>query len=104
MGNYVSVDLDKLKSAKSSLLLYQMSRDKIISQMDSEVDSAVSAWTGDDSTSFHLKWNGMYSPGGFFTEVGDGVENYRKLLSAAYKLYKKAQSESVEQASKVNSW
>ena len=104
MGNYVSVDLDKLRSAKSSLLMYEMSRDRIVSEMDGEIESTASAWTGDDSTSFQLKWNAMFAADGFLTIAGENITNYRKLLSAAYKLYKKAQSESVEQASKVNSW
>lgn len=100
MGNYVNVDLDKLKAAKDALSAYEKQRKTIISQLNSAVNTEL-GWIGDDRTAFEMKWNSMFAADGFLNIAGENIINYRKLISKASELYKKAQSESVEQASKI---
>ena len=100
VGNYVNVDLDKLKAAKSALSAYEKQRKTIISQLNSAVNTEL-GWIGDDRTSFDMKWNSMFAADGFLNIAGESIAGYRNLISKAYELYKKAQSEAVEQASKI---
>ncbi len=100
MGNYINVNLDTLLSAKSALSWYMMDRSRLIAALNDEVEHIKLTWNAEDSEVFVQKWDSLSSDGAFI-KAKENVDNYYELLTAAYKLYKKAQSESVEQASKV---
>ncbi len=101
MGNYINVNLDDIKSAESALGAYMLARATLLAQMNSEVGQARSAWRAEDTDAFLIQWNAMSAPDGIFTVTSENLKKYKEILQAAYSLYKKAQSESVEQASKI---
>ncbi|MBR4626789.1 MAG: hypothetical protein IKO47_03690 [Ruminococcus sp.] len=104
MGNYINVNLDDIKSAETAISTYLLNRAAKLAVMQSEVEQSRSAWRAEDNDAFMLKWNAMTAPDGIITVTGENLGKYRELLKAAHDLYKKAQSESVEQASKVSGW
>jgi len=101
MGNYINVNLDDIQSAESALASYIFKRAALLAQMNTEVSQSKSAWRAEDTDAFLMQWNAMSAPDGIFTVTTENLNKYKELLQAAYKLYKKAQSESVEQASKI---
>ena len=99
--SYIDIDLNKINEAKGALSAYGNVRKAMIGQMDSKALTIASAWKGDDSAAFKMKWDGMSSASGVFTVTHDGLKNYSELLQAIYSIYRKAQSDSVDQASKI---
>lgn len=104
MGRYINVDLNALRSAKSAMLNYSIERKRLLIELKATVESTGKVWKGEDNEAFLLRWNGMSAADGVLTVTTENVDNYRKILSAAYKAYEQAQSESVEQASKIGGW
>lgn len=104
MGRYISVDLNALRSAKKAILDYSIIRKRYIGEMKNAVADSSSKWQGDDNSAFLLKWDSMSTADGVFKVTENNIDAYTSILSAAYKAYKKAQSESVEQASKIGGW
>jgi len=104
MGNYICVNLDDIENAAGAIDAYIIKRAILLSQMDSEVGQARSAWRAEDTDAFLMQWDGMKAPDGVFTVTTENLTKYRDLLRTVHDLYKKAQSESVEQASKIGGW
>ncbi len=104
MGNYININLDALQSAKSALARYINARNLLMAQLLGEVDHVKSSWRAADTDAFLTQWHAMSAPDGVFTVTKENLQKYKELLDAAYKLYKKAQSDSVEQASKISGW
>lgn len=104
MGNFINVDLKTLRTAKKALVDYSIEQSKYVNEIKSNIADANSSWNGDDSFMFMLKWNGMSASDGVFTLTEQYLKSYKSILSSAYKAYKQAQSESVEQASKIGGW
>ena len=104
MGNYINVNLDDIESAAGAVDAYIMKRAMLLAQMDSDVDQIRSAWRAEDADAFLLQWDAMKSSDGVFTVTAETLTRYRDILRAAHELYKKAQAESVEQASKIGGW
>ena len=98
---YINVDLDSLSSAKNAVSSYCEKRKSLISQMNSVVEGSASGWNADDQKAFLNQWNGMKAADGIFTVTGKNLESYEAILEQALSIYKKAQSESVEQAAKL---
>lgn len=98
---YINVDLDSLASAKKAVSDYCDKRKTIIGQMNNVVEGSANGWNADDQKAFCNQWNGMKSADGIFSVTGKELENYQTLLENALSIYKNAQSESVEQASKL---
>ena len=104
MGRYINVDLDTLRSAKSAIFDYITERNRLVSDLNVTLESTKNTWRGEDSDTFLLRWEGMNASDGILTITGENILSYKNILSAAYKAYKQAQSESVEQASKIGGW
>lgn len=104
MGRYIDVDLSTLRSAKSAMLNYSIERKRLVNELKATVEGTGKTWRGEDSEAFLLQWNAMSAADGVLTVTTENIDSYRKILSAAYKAYKQAQSESVEQAEKIGGW
>lgn len=104
MGTYINVNLDALSSAESALSEYSSTRKRYVGELKLAVENTGKAWEGDDTKAFKLKWDAMSASDGVFTVTEENINAYNSLLSAAYNAYRKAQSESVEQASKIGGW
>ncbi len=98
---YISIDLDALEKAKSDVDAYKERRKSLVTQMNNVVEATGSGWNAADNKAFINQWNGMKAADGIFTVTEKNIENYSKILEGALNTYKKAQSESVEQASKL---
>lgn len=101
MGNYINVNLDDIQNAVDALDSYIRKRIILLARMNGEIEQTRSTWRAEDTDAFLMQWNAMAASDGVFTVTSNNIQNYRDLLNAAYSLYKKAQSDSVEQASKV---
>lgn len=99
--SYINFDLDSLKTAKKALSEYVSERNRIVGQLNDKATEVSNGWCGDDYTAFRNNWRGMSSSDGVFTVAGESVKNYYDLLETIYSIYNKAQSESVEQCSKI---
>lgn len=104
MGNFINVDLKILRKAKRALTDYNNTQSQYVNLIKSNVSDVSTSWDGDDSSVFLLKWNGMSASDGVFTLTEQYLKSYKSILASAYKAYKQAQSESVEQASKIGGW
>lgn len=104
MGNYIKIDLDVLRRAENALSDYSRTQERYVDQIRGEVENTHNMWRGDDSSEFLGKWNSMYSAGGILSVTKDNIDTYGSILSAAYKAYRNAQNESVEQASRISGW
>lgn len=104
MGNYINVNLNALSNAESAVSEYISTRKRLVGEMKQTIETASKSWTGDDASAFKLKWNAMSAADGVFTVTDENIKAYQSILLAAYSKYKKAQQESVEQASKIGGW
>ncbi len=104
MGNFINVDLKVLRKAKRALTEYNITQSQYVNLIKSDVSDVSASWSGDDSSAFLLKWNGMSASDGVLTLTEQYLKSYKSILTSVYKAYKQAQSESVEQASKIGGW
>lgn len=104
MGTYINVNLDVLNSAEGALSEYCSTRKRYVGELKLAVENTGKAWEGEDTKAFKLKWDAMSASDGIFNVTEENINAYQSILSAAYNAYRKAQSESVEQAAKISGW
>lgn len=104
MAYYIDVDLSALKEAENSISNYQTNRKRFIGELKSAVEQTGRGWNAEDSQAFLGKWNAMSASDGIITLTTESIDAYESILSAAYSAYRKAQEDSVNQASQIGGY
>lgn len=101
---YIEIDLGALKDAKNAIANYQMRRARLMSELVVAFAQTEKTWQAEDSEAFILRWNGMHASDGIITVTTESIKAYHSILAAAYSVYRKAQEDSVNQASQISGW
>ncbi|HRU98925.1 MAG TPA: hypothetical protein P5092_16005 [Ruminococcus sp.] len=102
--HYIDVDLGALRDAKNAVFNYQMRRAMLLTELKTTVEQTGRGWRAEDSEAFLIKWNAMFASDGAVTLTTENITAYKNILAAAYSAYRKAQEDSVNQASQIGGW
>ena len=102
--HYIDVDLGALRDAKNAITNYQMRRALLLTELCSVVENSGNAWRAEDSEAFLIQWNAMKASDGVITLTTENIKAFQSILAAAYSAYRKAQEDSVNQASQIGGW
>ena len=101
---YIDIDLGVLRDAKNAISNYQMRRALLLGELQSSVEEIGNGWRAEDSEAFLMKWNAMKASDGVITVTTENIKAFQSILAAAYSVYRKAQEDSVNQASQISGW
>lgn len=101
---YIKVDHSKFSGAVSAVDDYVGQLKSKMKSAESEVNSLISGWDGDDYTQFKKQWSTLQSKGSAYSEMVKALEAYSDFLQLAANKYKEAQTNAVNRANSLPRW
>ena len=101
----IEVNHKTLKEVAEAIDTYCETQDSEMKKAKSAVSNMLlKDWVGDDATAFQNKWNEVDSDGSVTTQFSKMLSNYAECLRANAELYRQAQEDSYNEATRLPRW